>query len=147
MTNVQRISGALNPSGRRAIAHAEKEYASFRSMTTDCIFISNNTGYSLEQVSLVKSYLFSSQHYLSSCDKFKRFDPSYEIAQSWRRLMNKKGQGIQRHDMLLIPHELLEISFIVKSKMSQQEAHELASKTYAYDLASKMYYNSMGLDC
>lgn len=144
MANVQRISGALNPSGRRAIAHAEREYASFRSMTTDCIFVSQNTGYTLEQVSLVKSYLFSSQHYLSSCDKFKRFDPSYEIAQSWRRLMNKKGQGIQRHDMLLIPHELLEIQYIIGNRMSQQEAHELASKAFSYDLASTEYYKSLG---
>lgn len=144
MTNVQMISGALNPSDKRAIAHAEKDYASFRSMTTDCIFVSQNTGYTLEQVSLVKSYLFSSQHYLSSCDKFKRFDPSYEIAQSWRRLMNKKGKGIQRHDMLLVPHELLEISYIVNKNLSQQEAHELASKAFSYDLASTEYYNSLG---
>lgn len=143
MTDRQRISGALNPLDSRALDYARKEYASFRSMTTDCIYISNNTGHSLEQVSMVKGYLFSNQHYSSYCNKFERFDPSYEIAQSWRRLMNKKGQGIQRHDMLLIPHELLEMQYIIMNKMSQQEAHELASRTYDYSSAVNLYYGVM----
>ena len=65
------------------------------------------------------------------------------MAQSRERLSRKNGKGIQKHDVLLLYHELTEIGFILQ-RYSQQEAHDLASKQYDYAKASNEYYKSLG---
>lgn len=72
-----------------------------------------------------------------------RFDASYEMAQSWERLSRKTGKGIQPHDVILLYHELVELSYIARG-YSQQEAHDIASKQYDYSKASNEYYKSLG---
>lgn len=41
-------------------------------------------------------------------DSYKRFDPHISIAQSWQRLSDKNME-IQKHDITLIKHELMEL--------------------------------------
>ena len=43
----------------------------------------------------------------------KRFDASFEIAESWQRLADMQ-EYVQPHDKLLIPHELMEMDLITK---------------------------------
>lgn len=139
---MQMISGALNPLSKEADNYALIKYESIRKQSNDIKYISDNTGFTYEQVSLVKGYIFYNKHILTRRYP-DRFDPSFEMAQSWERLSRKNGKGIKKHDVLLLYHELLEIGFILQ-RYSQQEAHDLASKQYDYAKASNEYYRSLG---
>lgn len=138
---VGNICGGLNPNSLRADNHAIRYYDSIRKRKSDCINIAKNTGLTLEQVSLVKSHIFYTYHNLDS--GFRQFYPSYEMAESWRRLSGKDARLIQSHDLTLLRHELLEISFIWKG-CSQKEAHTQASIVYNYQVESNAFYARMG---
>lgn len=132
----------MNPYSVVAESHAIRAYESIRHQTTDCEKISKNTGLSEERVFLVKAYIFFSQHRL--VDGIKRFDPSYEMAESWRRLSGKNKQHIQPHDLLLLKHELYEIGLILKEGVSQLDAHIKASVRYNYAKESASFYARNG---
>lgn len=75
----------------------------------------------------------------------KRFYASYEIAESWRRLSEWNGRNIQKHDIILLYHELYEIQLLLGDRnMSQATAHRLASEKYPYDAMSEGYYRERG---
>ena len=121
------ISGALDPESKDAEKHAEKYYASVRNMKNDYINIAKNTGFSENDIKEIKNYLFMEKHELT--DGYKRFEPYYEIAQSWQRL--EIGKNIKEQDIILLNHELTELK-LVKSGMSQDKAHIEASKKFNY---------------
>ena len=98
----QKISGALNPYSDKASCHAIKMYESIRKQNTDIYYISKNTVFSYEQVSLIKGHIFYNKHILTKVCKIDRFAPSYEMAESWRRLSSKTGKGILQHDILML---------------------------------------------
>ena len=138
---MQNVSGALNPLDKGARLHAKQMYESIRKQSNDVYYISRNTSLSYERVSLIKGHIFFNKHVLPT--GIDRFYPSYEMAESWRRLSSKNGKGIQKHDIIMLYHELLEIEYIVKG-CSQQEAHERANMQYDYGKASNAYYRSLG---
>ena len=65
------------------------------------------------------------------------------MAESWRRLSEKSAKNIQKHDILLLYHELIEIQYITQG-YSQSDAHNFANNKYDYGTASRQYYNSLG---
>lgn len=139
---MQKISGALNPNSDEAEDYAIMKYESIRKQSNDVLYISRNTDFTYEQISLIKGHIFYNKHILNR--KYPdRFDASYEMAQSWERLSRKTGKGIQPHDVILLYHELVELSYIARG-YSQQEAHDIASKQYDYSKASNEYYKSLG---
>jgi len=66
----------------------------------------------------------------------KYFDPWYEIAQSWIRLID--GKDIQPHDIILIEHELME-SKLMTSGLKYQKAHDKTDETHNYFKAVTEY--------
>ena len=122
------ISGALDPNSREALKHADRYYESIRKMTTDIDNIAKNAGYSNEYISKIKEHLFMKKHDLGEYGT-KRFDPDYDIAQSWQRLID--GKNIQPHDHILLKHEYAEQAYMSKG-YSQQQAHDMANKKYNY---------------
>lgn len=132
------ISGAItdtdSPEARK---YAKIEYGSIRKRKVDVERIAKNTGYSKEQIQEIKNYLFIDKHNLGS--RFTRFDPSFEIAQSWNRLMNG---NIESHDLTLIKHEIYEKE-LISSGMSQDDAHKETSKIYNYQKEAEEYYDSL----
>ena len=58
-----------------------------------------------------------------------RFDPSYDMAQSWQRLIS--GKGIQEKDIVLLKHEYAELRYMERG-LTQNQAHIKASKRYNY---------------
>ena len=70
-----------------------------------------------------------------------RFDPSFEIAETWQRLSDMQ-EYVQPHDELLIPHELMEMDLINKG-MSQEEAHRKTCEKYDYPSASNKFYKKL----
>lgn len=124
--NTGAISGALNPYSKAAEKHAIQYYESVRHMKTDTQRISAATGIGKDKIDKIKNHVFISEHDLLTGRK--RFDPSYEMAQSWQRLING---NFKEQDIVLLKHEYAELRYMEKG-YSQNEAHILASKKYNY---------------
>ena len=120
------ISGALNPSSERAQEHAVKYYRALRKRKDDVAKVARSSGYSEDVIQAVKSYLFIDEHDLGG--RIAPFYPDYDIAESWRRLSEGKPLS---HDIVLIEHEIMEMS-LIKDGFSQQEAHDRTNKKYNY---------------
>ncbi len=130
-------SGALNRDSKRANEHAEQYYESVRKMTNDVKRIAENTGFSESDISYIKNYLFMDEHDLGDYG-VKKFDASYEIGQSWQRLID--GKQIQPHDITLLHHEVMERNLVEKG-YSQDEAHKMTSSKYNYKREADVYYD------
>lgn len=121
------ISGALNPNSKEADEHAKQYYESIRHMKEDVDNIANNIGWKREAIEQIKNYIFRDEH--DMIEGRKRFDPSYDMAQSWQRLM--EGKYIKEQDLVLLKHEYLELKLVGRN-MTQDEAHIEASKKHNF---------------
>jgi len=137
--NTGSISGALNPYSKRAEGHAVRYYESVRYMTTDVARIASNTGYSTNEIQRIKNFIFMEKHDLGR-GKLEDFDASYEMAQSWQRLID--GKNIQQHDLILLKHEIME-NKLVDLGIPQSEAHIMTSKEYNYSREARKYYDTI----
>ncbi|MGN1102200.1 MAG: phage minor capsid protein [Huintestinicola sp.] len=124
--NTGAISGALNPYSKEAAKHAAQYYESVRHMKTDTSKISAVTGISQDKIDKIKNHVFIDEHDLLTGRE--RFAPSYDMAQSWQRLING---DYKEQDIVLLKHEYAELRYMEKG-YSQSEAHILASKKYNY---------------
>ncbi|MDY4812229.1 MAG: phage minor capsid protein, partial [Ruminococcus sp.] len=124
--NTGSVSGALNPYSKEAGEHAEKYYESVRHMTTDTLRIAEATNLRKEKIDKIKNHIFIKEHDLSN--GHRRFDPSYDMAQSWQRLISGK---YEEKDMILLKHEYAELRYMEKG-LQQHDAHIKASKRYNY---------------
>ncbi len=139
-------SGALNPERDiKALAVAEKLYEEFRNRNKfdNCRHIANHTGFSIEQIIIIRDYIFENCHWRRD-GRFARLDPNYAMAESWRRLSEVDGVHIEPHNMLMLQHELYEIDILLRNpKYSITMAHEIAEQKYNYSEASKKYYEQL----
>lgn len=134
------ISGAISdPLSPEALEHAIIYYEEIRHRTDDIMKIAQYTGYTPEQILKVKNYLFIETHILST--GIRRFDPSFEIAESWQRLADMQ-EYVQPHDKLLIPHELMEMELVTKG-VSQAKAHKETCLEYNYPKATSEFYERL----
>lgn len=67
----------------------------------------------------------------------RRFDPDYDMSESFRRL--REGRDIQEHDLILLHHERLEYELMKKLGLSYREAHKFAESKYNYGEALKAF--------
>lgn len=125
--NPDGISGALSPNSKQADDHAKRYYESVRHMKTDIEKISKVTGWSKESIDKIKNHVFISGHDLGN-GYLERFAPSYEMAQSWQRLISG---DYKTQDVILLKHEYLELNLMRKG-YSQYDAHIIASKKHNY---------------
>lgn len=124
--NTGAVSGALNPMSKQAEQHAVRYYESVRHMKTDTLKISEATGISKDKLDKIKDHVFIKEHEL--IDGKRRFDPDYEMAQSWQRLLNG---DYKEQDIVLLKHEYAELRYMEKG-LSQSEAHIKASRKYNF---------------
>lgn len=141
------VKGALtdknDPLYVKRDAHAIKYYESVRRSKKNNIVktIANNTGISEKSINKVYDHVFIKEHELYGGKR--RFDPDYDMAESFRRL--REGKNIQEHDLIMLKHERLEYELMNKKHMSYQEAHRLAEKKYNYQKALKEFKNKNNL--
>lgn len=134
----KKISGALNDSNdpwhQRRDEHADMYYESVRKRNKQAEInrIAKNTGFRKSTISKVYDHVFINKYELR--DGLMRFDPSYDMAQSWQRL--REGKDIQPHDITLINHERMEYRLMNKSGMNYSEAHGIT--VVRYDYASEL---------
>ena len=122
----EKVSGALNPLSSKAEEHATRYYESVRHMKTDTEKISKATGISKDKLDKIKKHVFVAEHNL--IDGKRRFDPDYEMAQSWQRLIDG---NIKEQDMILLKHEYAELRYMEKG-LTQNVAHIKASHRYNF---------------
>ena len=132
------VYGAWNdrndPYNKERDRHAQKFYESVRNRNKqhEIVKVSNNSGLSQADVEKIYNHIFINEYDLE--DGRKRFDPNYDMAESWRRLSEIGGKNIQPHDLVMLNHELMEHDLMAKG-MKYDEAHELTNKTYNYQKA------------
>lgn len=135
------ISGAItDPFSEQADVHAKIFYEEMRHNHSDVARIAKNTGLSVEDVLHVKNFLFIDLHSLAD-GEIRRFDESFAIAESWRRLAFDP-EHIQKHDLILLKHELYERKLIAQG-LTQRQAHEKASQEYDYPREMQAFYNEL----
>lgn len=141
------VKGALtdknDPLYVKRDTHAIKYYESVRRSKKSNIVktIANNTGISEKSINKVYDHVFIKEHELYGGKR--RFDPDYDMAESFRRL--REGKNIQEHDLIMLKHERLEYELMNKKHMSYQEAHRLAEKKYNYQKALTEFKNKNNL--
>lgn len=113
--------------------HAETYYESVRNSKKEPIIktISRNSGFSEAYISKVYNHVFINEYELYGGTK--RFEPDYDMAESFRRL--REGKDIQEHDIILLKHEHLEYGLMNKLGISYDDAHDLAQRKYDYTTA------------
>lgn len=63
------------------------------------------------------------------------FDPSYDMAESWRRL--RSGIEIQKHDLTLVLHEAEERE-LMGGGMPYEEAHRITCEEFGYNYPEEL---------
>ncbi|WP_324728523.1 hypothetical protein VO178_17475 [Lysinibacillus fusiformis] len=101
-------------------AIAEEMYEKFRGLgTEDVNAIANNTGFSITRVQRIKDHVFNNSHIKDH--GVGRFDPDYELAQAWQRLMDGKQVD---SDIQLLHHEIFESKFEGIFQTNYRKAHD-----------------------
>ena len=67
----------------------------------------------------------------SKIDIEKIYD--YNMAESWRRL--REGKHIQKHDIILLQHELMESDLMSNNKLDYYTAHNITQEKHNYQQA------------
>jgi len=123
------LTGALSRNdNKRMDKHAELFYEEVRHRHGDEEKIAKNTGFRIDDIKEIKLHMFFNKYDLGE-DEPKRFDPDYDQAVSWQRLV--EGKNIQEMDLILLGHELREYN-LMKTGLSYDEAHIIANRTYDY---------------
>ena len=129
------IKGALNdindPLGEKRELHAQRYYAEVRNRNKSSVIktLSDNCNVRVKTAETVYDHVFENSHLFRS-GEVKRFDPDYQMAQSFQRLL--QGKNIQAHDITLLRHERLEYLLMKKYNMVYEDAHSIAEKKYNY---------------
>ncbi len=128
--------GALNPESEKDFArceeHASRYYEEIRKRKSDIAAIAKNTGYSEQEIEIIKNHVFINKYDLGE-DEPTTFYPNYDIAVSWQNLI--EGKNIEEKDLVLLRHEYHEHNLMVKEGLSYIEAHEKTQKLYNYKKA------------
>ena len=109
--------------------HAKLFYEEIRQRTSDVETIAKNTGFSTDEVATVKNHIFLNTYSLGY-DEPTRFDPDYDMAVSWQRLIT--GTDIQEMDLVMLRHELMEHGLMTSGGLSYRDAHARAEQLYNY---------------
>ena len=126
----------------RMDAHAKMFYEQIRKRKSDIETIAKNTKFTVEDIQVVKNHLFFNKYDLGE-NLPTRFDPIYDIAISWQRLID--GNNIQEMDIVLLHHELMEYKLMTQCGMEYKIAHDIAEKTYNYSKFVKELDEAEGL--
>jgi len=109
--------------------HAERYYDEIRKRTSDISAIAKNTGFAVADVEKIKQHVFFNEYVLDGGGP-RRFDPNYDMAVSWQRLI--EGKDIREMDVVLLNHERLEYTLMTERHLTYAEAHVLAEREYNY---------------
>ena len=115
----------------KRLSHAYRYYQSVlnRDKEIEISKVAENTGFKTALINDIYDHIFVNNHRFEDGTTSK-FDPSYDMANSWQRL--REGKNIQDHDLVMLEHEYFEVVLMGKENMAYEEAHEEANKIYNY---------------
>jgi len=143
MTMVTGASGAIpRHDWSRMDAHARMFYEQIRKRKTDIASIAKNTGFDVDDIQKIKEHIFFNEYDLGD-ESPSRFDPIYDIAVSWQRLIG--GGDIKEMDIILLHHELMEYRLMNQQGMMYKAAHQIAEQMYNYSKYVKELDEKEGL--
>lgn len=132
------VYGAWNdkndPYNQERDRHATMYYEAIRNRDKQAEIdrVARNSGFVSSDIEKIYNHIFIQKHELD--EGYKRFDPNYDMAESWRRLSENQGKNIQPHDIVMLKHELMELELMGKG-LSYDEAHNRTNDTYNYQVA------------
>ena len=130
LMDITGASGAIPRNDfKRMDEHAARYYEEIRHRKTDVAAIAKNTGISVDVVESIKQHIFYMKYDLGE-DEDRRFDPSYDMAVSWQRLID--GNNIHEMDIVMLHHESLEYE-LMSGGMCYEHAHVVANEQYNYE--------------
>ena len=113
----------------RQEAHARLYYDEIRKRSGDIEAISHNSGFAVDEIKKIKGHMFLNRYDLGESEP-SYFDPNYDMAVSWQRLI--EGKNIQEMDIIMLRHELMEYELMNNQGMSYRAAHEKTELSYNY---------------
>ena len=136
--------GKKDPDEKRRIAHAFRFYETRRNSEEipQIQKIAVNAGVPLLTAKKAFEHVFIKKYDLGD-GVLEHFYPSYDMAESFRRLL--QNDDIQEHDIILIHHERLEYELMNRYGKSSEEAHALTNLKYNYSLALKRWKEARGV--
>ncbi len=84
-----------------------------------------------KSIGKIFDHVFIKEHNIHG--EIQRFDSSYYMSESFRRLY--EGKNILPHDLILLKHERLEAELMQRYGYNQSDAHLLASTKHNYSEA------------
>lgn len=128
-------SGAKQRSFEENDALADQIYEAARNRKSDISRVSKHSGMKKSDITKVYNHMFINEYELTGGKK--RFDPDIDMAESWQRLFI--GKNIQKHDIIMLKHELLEYKLMNKDNYSYREAHLKTNQKWNYEAALNKY--------
>jgi SPP1 gp7 family putative phage head morphogenesis protein len=129
-SSVDTQSGAILRSDyKRMDTHAKSFYDEIRKRIGDVEKIAKNTDMSIQDLKHIKEHVFFNYYDLGDAE-LSRFDPSYDMAVSWQRLV--EGKDIHEMDLVLLHHEIMEWDLINNKGLIPRDAHDLTNQKYNY---------------
>ena len=127
--------GILDKSIEEQDRFADSYYEEIRNRKSqsDITRIAKNSGLTREQVKAIRDHVFIEVHDFADGMR-ARFDTDADIALAWQRLDNGKQTEL---DILLLKHELEELTLMKKYGYIYEKAHLLASKKYPWSFKLK----------
>lgn len=106
---------------------AKKFYKKCMQDNSDVKRISNNTGFSCEDIEKIKRHIMIEEHLFADGSKHK-FDANIDQALAWQRLI--EGSNIKDADILLLNHELRELNYMAETNCPYETAHKYSNEKY-----------------
>jgi hypothetical protein len=134
--------GLKDKSWQAQKAYSETYYNSIRNRTepTDIGKIADNTGFSTGDIQAIRNHIFINEHDLGDGET-GRFASDWQIAQAWQRMEQgwKENEMVKYRDvdLLLLKHELEELTQMLKYGHNTVKAHEIAESKYSWDIRVK----------
>ncbi len=94
--------------------------------------ISNNAGFSYEDIEKIKRHIMIEEH-LFSDGSIHKFDVNIDQALEWKSLID--GSNIKETDILLLNHELRELNYMAETNCPYEIAHKYSNEKYDWQTA------------
>lgn len=129
--NAGALSNKNDPFGRKREKHASVFYDEVRNRKSSYVVnhIAKNGCISEKSAKNIYEHVFINEHKFSD-GTVRRFDADYDMAESFRRILD--GKDIKPHDITMLRHENLELNLMKKYNMTYDVAHNLAESKYNY---------------
>jgi hypothetical protein len=122
---------------RNAYANTYYESMRNRNNPTDIGKIAGNTGFLEDDIHSIRDHVFIQRHDMGE-GVVERFGSDWQIAQAWQRMeQGWKGNEQDKYrdvDVLLLRHELEELTIMAKYGYNATEAHVRAEEKYPWDI-------------